>query len=102
MLLKDLVQQTEAKSRTMLRRARTEENPGVDWPEIEVIDAIRRLTGLDSDRATIDNGEGWNKPDSPTGHWCAAILDIDQQAAVKVARWLVGKYATSQLGREAA
>ncbi|SDG83924.1 hypothetical protein [Pelagibacterium luteolum] len=102
MLLKDLVQQTEAKSREMLRRAQREYNPGVDWPEIEVIEAIKKLTGRDSDRATIDNGIGWNKPDSPTGHWCAAMLDIDRAAAVKVGRWLVGKYGVSQLGREAA
>lgn len=102
MLLKDIVTSTEGKSRDMLRRAAALENEGVDWPDDEVIVSINRLTGADSDQASKKNNVGWNKPDSPVGHWCAAMLNIDPIAAIKVARTILGKYAKSQLGRDAA
>lgn len=100
--LLELCASTRQKHVGMLATAKNQERPGVDWPDADVEAALRLLTGRDGDRASIENDLGWSKADSPSGHWAYAMLDIDRELAIKVGRWIVGKYARTQLGREAA
>lgn len=99
-VLEDAIQSTKNKnSRTLLRALRSA--GGVDWTDDEVAEAIRLLTLRDADHAAVENKVGWNKPDSPLGHWCFAVLESNRDAALKLGRTLVGKYAETQLGRAA-
>ena len=52
-------------------------------PEIRaiVLQGCRHLSGLDADRAAEDNGVGWSKTTSWTGHWIAGHEALDDQAA---------------------
>jgi hypothetical protein len=64
----------------------------VDWPEHHVEHAVRVLTSLDQDRASEENTLGWSKATSSVGHWCNALLKIDRDRAIAVARFIVGKH----------
>jgi len=80
--------------RASKKRAKANRSPesGVDWPEERVASYIQQLTALDQDNAKKLNHVGWNAVESPTGHWCAAMLRIDRAAAIKIGRGIVGKY----------
>lgn len=103
-LLEESVRDTLFKSSRMFDKIRALHAEPVDWPDEEVVDAVVALTFDDSDHATVENSRGWNKPDSPAGHWANAMIlegGYGRAAAIKLARTMVGKYATSQLGRPA-
>lgn len=104
--LRAAVADTESKSDSMLRNVASVDKVAVDWPEVEVVDAVLKLTGRDGDMAAFDNDIGWNRPDSSPGHWCAAMIGsgdpAKRAAGIKLGRVLVGKYSATQLGREAA
>lgn len=80
-------------------RARYASPKGVDWPADRVISYIKVLTGRDQDHARLVNRVGWNDVDSSTGHWCHAMLNIDQAIALKIGRGIVGKYETQLTGQ---
>lgn len=102
--LEEAIRDTRNKSSAMFDKIRRLKDKAVDWPEADVVDAIERLTLQDGDHASIDNDRGWNKPDSPSGHWAYAMLQRghapSREAAVRLGRVLVGKYAATQLRRK--
>ena len=69
-----------------------------------VADAVLTLTGMDSDRAAVENGVGWNKADGGVGH--AMAHRIESGVGLTAAHWeaarkIVRKYH-GQVGREPA
>jgi hypothetical protein len=104
-LLEESVRDTQMKSNRMFEKIRFLHAEPVDWSDDEVVDAVVTLTLDDSDHATVENSRGWNRPDSPAGHWCYAMLQDGSEkakaAAIKLARTMVGKYSQTQLGRPA-
>lgn len=106
LLLEECARATNSKSSRMLDKIRSlQQADVVDWSDDEVVEAVVTLTLDDSDHATVEDSRGWNRPDSPAGHWAYAILHEGTDArasAIKLARTMVGKYASTHLGREAA
>ena len=46
-----------------------------------VLQGCRYLSGLDGDRAVEENGIGWSKTTSWTGHWLAGHEALDEREA---------------------
>lgn len=87
----EIIDWVEKRARTFRTKSKGVSG-GVDWPDDRVAYYIRTLTGLDGDHAKVLNGVGWDAFDSPAGHWCAAMLKIDREAAIRVGRTMVGHY----------
>lgn len=67
--------------------------PAVDWPEKQVMSAVRHLCGRDEDGAVLLNDAGWSATDSKFGHAALALYnDGKRDKALMLARRLVGKY----------
>jgi hypothetical protein len=82
--------------------AAAEAKGGVDWPEDDVVDAVRYMTVLDKDRGEEINEAGWSKSHGPKGHWCAASFGGQHHAAaVTLGRTLCAHYVGRQLERYA-
>lgn len=64
-----------------------------------ISEALRGLAGQDPDRASEENGVGFNKPDSAFGHSLAAIPPEAWLPGMAWQAWeMLRKYARSQLG----
>lgn len=87
---------TEKRAEAMLAAAKTLEG-GVDWPDELVEEALLYMTELDSDERRLRNRAGWDVVHGPRGHWAVAMLDVDRELALRVARTIVGHYADRQL-----
>jgi len=80
---------------------------GIDHPELTprihseetikvVQDAVRYMTGMDSDHCQENNGIGWNGGDSKPGHWLASLPTLNDKQVTLAIRML-RKYAKTQL-----
>lgn len=96
--IRQLVRETEEKAahRLFAMRKAPPATQCIDWSDEYVAACVTYLTGLDHDRASDQNREGWSKSDSSTGHMIHAVLrggNVDDQPAVlNAARALLGKY----------
>jgi len=61
-----------------------------------VQDAVRYMTGMDSDHCQENNGIGWNGGDSKPGHWLASLPTLNDKQVTLAIRML-RKYAKTQL-----
>ncbi|KQN75090.1 hypothetical protein [Devosia sp. Leaf64] len=90
------VRVTEKRAEAMLGAAKTVKG-GVDWPDDLVEEALIYMTDLDSDERSVRNKSGWDIVHGPRGHWAVAMLPVDRDLALRVARTIVGHYADRQL-----
>ena len=87
---------TEKRAQAMLDAAKTL-NEGVDWPDELVEEALLYMMDLDADERRFRNKAGWDVVHGPRGHWAVAMLGVDRELALRVARSIVGHYADRQL-----
>jgi hypothetical protein len=89
-------EKTERRARVRLEKAALEVDVvgAVDWPDDQVIRAVRFLTVNDDDHASLANDRGWSSSDSAAGHWCFKMLKDHEHrdVALKAARQIVGRY----------
>jgi len=85
---------TEREAKALALYVRRQRTKGVNWPDAVVVVGIKLLTALDADRTRERNKRGWGKSTSSGGHWCAAMLEIDRDLAIKHGRSLLTKHLT--------
>lgn len=99
--LQKLLTDNAGKQRRAADRVAASEPRGPQTCSDDVIEtAIIALTGLDEDKSTVPNREGWGGSTTAVGHWCHAMLRVNRALAIKEGRRLIalGKHE-AQLAR---